>query len=221
MNKATALGFLAVVAPACTPSVSNDVELYDDGTQLTITGCGQFCTATNSGMTAVVDGSPMTVPLLQDGQAAPAVDGILELTVLEKYATQIPRPTAPGIELELNGATITLQDPGTFKVTAPSGPLSRAAGPVTITYAELAGTSAELWLGFACDEPAPTPPSYVDDLPATGGSIAIDLAHGLASNGIYGTNCSVTATIVQTRDASDKLDGSTGAMASATIVTVP
>jgi hypothetical protein len=146
------------------------------------------------------------------------------------FATQVPLPSDPDVTLELSGQSLVLKDPGTFAIHAPQGPLSRAAGPVTVTYDVVdQQIDTSVWLALTCPVTDSAPAAVGNVLTAASGALTVDLASEAAMTQQAVTDCTATITITQELpgatvsddDGSEQLVGSAYAVASATLTSVP
>lgn len=173
---------LVLVAGCTTPDIYDAVHhagpsarLYDDGTSLRITGCpdaellGCNPPAPADAMQATVGGAVLDVPATTDGQIDDQLlglfsDGPFQLT------TGVPANGAVG--LSLAGETASVELPPGFAVDAPTGPVSRGAGPITITYGVLPGGTMTALIWTTCGAT-----THVDEVvEAAPGKVALDLA---------------------------------------------
>lgn len=120
--------------------------VYDDGTQIRVTGCPDSATlgchtpAYTDTMTVTVDGTLHGVP--QSSQGATA-DQLLGLFSDGPFQITLPRPGDGQLAIELAGAQAQIALPKSFAIDPPPAQWKRSNGILTITHEALAG--ARTW----------------------------------------------------------------------------
>src|SRR5262249_49848264 len=119
--------------------------VYDDGAELIVTGCDGKLLCGNSGvMTVTTNGTTVGVPL----RNTITIGGIVEL--FNTFAGRVDRPSDGTVGVAINGAAAVIAELPAFTLAAPSGNISRGAGPIALAWAADSAATAEAYVTGTC-----------------------------------------------------------------------